>query len=114
MQAWSYDLYPRGYAGDGVLLVPLMIVATVAAAVLSAQAFPHQGIVAAGVAASGTALFAWGEVRVDAALENLIAGSLPWWSEKVIVETIGFGVPAVLISAFLAYLLSRRFQPPGG
>ncbi len=106
LQPLSYMLSPRG----GGVLIPLIVVASLGAALASAQALSHRAFVAAGAAGSATGLFAWGELYANAAVRSLVGDGVPWWTEELAFGLALFAAPAALVSAGVAFALAKRLQ----
>ena len=98
-QAWQ----ERGNS----LLLPFLILATLAISFAFAQLLKNRAWFAALLACAATGVVVFGEAYASTALNVMIVGPMAWWSEDVVGTIFVCGLPSVLSALVITFVLAR-------
>lgn len=103
--------YRSGGSGDA-LLVPLLVMATLAISLACAQAFRPTPWLAALFATLLVGLFGFGEAYANTALSVMLSEPMPWWNEDVFWTIAIICGPLIALTPILTFVLARLLSRP--
>jgi hypothetical protein len=113
LTALAFASQPAAHqSGGSGLLIPLLLLATLATSLACAQAFRARPWLAALFALLLVGLFSIGQAYAHTALGVMLHEPMPWWNEDVFWTIVIVCGPLIALTPILTFVLARLLSRP--
>lgn len=113
LAALTFAAQPAAHKSGGAgLLIPLLVLASLAISLACAQAFTARPSLAALFAMLQMGLLSVGQAYADTALGVMLNEPMPWWNEDVFWTIVIICGPMIVLTPILTFVLARLLSRP--